>query len=874
MHPYRRITAVLLATILLATVVTAAVPGGRADAYTTVVYNGAGSAPRIGIIGDSTIAALRWTNTFAPLRRFNFVYDAESCRRTAIASCRGREGYQPENVITTMRRLSGQWGSVLVIMGGYDDPGYGFASAVDAVMTEASRQGIPTVMWLTMRTADVSYVGPTFASNTFTFRDNNRILLQKAQQYGDRLQIADWATYSATRSSWFYADGIHMTPAGASAAASYIASSAAAVLSGQTITPLPGSGSPSPWVPVRRFDRGSSVAAVQRALISAGYGFFGGASGVFGRMTEAAVRRFQQAYGLPVTGIVDVNTAERLGLVNYSGIVRPPNWRVLRRGMAGTVIVAAQQILNRRGFTVRGGATGVFDVHLYNAVVAFQRKHGLRVTGVIDEATARKIGLYSGTWTDLRFSFSGSRVTAAQRALIAAGVPLPGGATGVYNAATRSAVASYQVGQGLPVTGIIDAATAARLGIHVAPERSSVWTNLTGQSRGPAVANAQRAMMARGIYVRGGATGIFDGWTKNAVINFQRRNGLPVTGVIDHGTARRLGLFDVSDVQTNWRDLRLFTVGPLVASAERGLIAAGYAVNGAANNVFDKYTYYAVRRFQAARGLPVTGVINLTTARALGMFGAPATAQVSVLSVAAAPAPSTTSITSITAPATTSTTTTTTTTTSAPTSDQAVTTEPVESDTATIGDLVWLDVNGDGLQDEGEPGVAGVVVRLLDGAGKQVAENFTDPYGNYEFAAVPAGTYVLEVALPEFQLPTVADRGEDDERDSDVTQIDHQRRTGRTDPFDVVVDSESIDVGLVADPGDGGQRDTSTTVPAPSTTVPSESTTTGPTSTDTSTSAPETTSTEPPTTATEPPVEETSTTAVTTTAAPSTSVAP
>ena len=60
-----------------------------------------------------------------------------------------------------MRRLSGRWGSVLVIMGGYDDPGFGFASAVDAVMAEAARQGIPTVMWLTLRTADVSYVGPT-----------------------------------------------------------------------------------------------------------------------------------------------------------------------------------------------------------------------------------------------------------------------------------------------------------------------------------------------------------------------------------------------------------------------------------------------------------------------------------------------------------------------------------------------------------------------------------------------------------------------------------------------------------------------------------------------------------------------------------------
>jgi hypothetical protein len=190
----RRVGIITAVALLLTGAVATIAPAGRASAYTTVYYNGAGSAPRISIIGDSTIAALRWTGRFEPLKRFNYVYDAESCRRTAIASCRGREGYAPANVISTMRRLSGQLGEVLVLMTGYDDPGYGFASAVDAVMAEAASQGIPHVMWLTMRTADVSYVGPTFASNTYTFRDNNRILLQKAQQYGGRLQVADWAT--------------------------------------------------------------------------------------------------------------------------------------------------------------------------------------------------------------------------------------------------------------------------------------------------------------------------------------------------------------------------------------------------------------------------------------------------------------------------------------------------------------------------------------------------------------------------------------------------------------------------------------------------------------------------------------------------------
>jgi len=97
-------------------------------------------------------------------------------------------------------------------------------------MAEAAAQGIQVVIWATMRTADVIYVGPTYASNASTFRDNNRILLAKASQYGGRLQVADWATYSASRREWVERDGIHLTPSGATAMAGFIADQAASAL--------------------------------------------------------------------------------------------------------------------------------------------------------------------------------------------------------------------------------------------------------------------------------------------------------------------------------------------------------------------------------------------------------------------------------------------------------------------------------------------------------------------------------------------------------------------------------------------------------------------------------------------------------------------
>src|SRR3954454_24244670 len=118
------------------------VPSNPVEAA-TVSYVGAVGAEHISVIGDSVMAGIRWYGTWAPLRRFNYTVDVESCRRTLAASCRGREGYTPDNTIHAMQRLQGQLGSVLVVGTGYDDPGWTFGSAVDAVMAQAAAQGIP-----------------------------------------------------------------------------------------------------------------------------------------------------------------------------------------------------------------------------------------------------------------------------------------------------------------------------------------------------------------------------------------------------------------------------------------------------------------------------------------------------------------------------------------------------------------------------------------------------------------------------------------------------------------------------------------------------------------------------------------------------------
>ena len=61
----------------------------------------------------------------------------------------------------------------------------------------------------------------------------------------------------------------------------------------------------------------------------------------------------------------------------------------------------------------------------------------------------------------------------------------------------------------------------------------------------------------------------------------------------------------------------------------------------------------------------------------------------------------------------------------------------------TIGDYVWLDQNGNGLQDDGA-GASGVGVHLTNASGTHVlASTTTDSTGHYLFEHVQAGTYAL-----------------------------------------------------------------------------------------------------------------------------------
>lgn len=83
-----------------------------------------------------------------------------------------------------------------------------------------------------------------------------------------------------------------------------------------------------------------------------------------------------------------------------------------------------------------------------------------------------------------------------------------------------------------------------------------------------------------------------------------------------------------------------------------------------------------------------------------------------------------------------------------------------------IGNFVWEDLNANGIQDTGEPGIEGVQIVLFKN-GIQVASTFTDPSGMYLFSDLGPGDYVLMFNTPEGFISTVASQGNED-NNSDV----------------------------------------------------------------------------------------------------------
>jgi hypothetical protein len=176
--------------------------------------------PRVLLIGDSTLLAVDRYNSYEPLRGFDYVYDAESCRTLGIPSC--GDSPVPPNAVEAIGAADGNFDDV-VIMAGYDEWWFSFPNSFDEVVEAARAKGARNIIWLTYPEG-VEYKLLTGERADEAFIKNNQTLRDKVAsgEYPD-VRLAQWYPHVGPDTGWTSRDGIHLTLDGAFGAADYIA---------------------------------------------------------------------------------------------------------------------------------------------------------------------------------------------------------------------------------------------------------------------------------------------------------------------------------------------------------------------------------------------------------------------------------------------------------------------------------------------------------------------------------------------------------------------------------------------------------------------------------------------------------------------------
>ncbi|BBD62223.1 peptidoglycan-binding domain 1 [Nostoc sp. HK-01] len=280
-------------------------------------------------------------------------------------------------------------------------------------------------------------------------------------------------------------------------------------------------------------------------------------------------------------------------------------------GSRGTAVTNIQKCLKNLGY-FNGPLTGKFANLTQQAVISFQKAKGLAVDGIVGAKTQQALqqscqSEIKGESSNgqLRVGSRGQAVSQLQQNLRQLGY-FNDPKTGYFGSQTRQALIRFQQAAQIPANGVFDSRTAQALQSNLSV--GGEYPLLSEGSNGPEVTKLQQRLRDLG-YFKMNPTGNFRSITKNAVIAFQRKAGLPATGVANAQTwdalynsaqvpgSNNAGSQQVRDVQQLLQDL-------------------GY-YNGTPTGTVGTLTRDAIAQFQRDKGLPVDGIVDAQLLKAV-----------------------------------------------------------------------------------------------------------------------------------------------------------------------------------------------------------------------------------------------------------------
>ena len=367
-----------------------------------------------------------------------------------------------------------------------------------------------------------------------------------------------------------------------------------------TLSPEEDAGS---YIVLRRGSSGSEVRALQEALIELGF-LSGKADGQFGAGTENAVIAFQRANNYPDTGLMDANIQAFLyigtpknaqGVATKVKTLSPVAGVAMKQGNTGEAVGKLQERLKELGYYT-GSINCTYDAATKAAVLAFQKKNGLKKDGIAGSETQKAIYSESALRPDstptpaptpeptptpsptpaptykvptktVQFGSEGTDAKTVQRRLRDLGY-YTGRIDGVFGKGSVDALKSFQAENGLtpdgkagsatfrilfsdrakamptttPVPEVTPAPESPTPGVDPTPTATPVtvaWEKLKNGSTGQAVSQLQEALIQLG-YMSGKPDGKFGNGTEAAVKSFQKTNGLTADGIAGETTQKLL----------------------------------------------------------------------------------------------------------------------------------------------------------------------------------------------------------------------------------------------------------------------------------------------------------------------------------------------
>lgn len=152
------------------------------------------------IFGDSVAAAFGWDPTAREVlaQGNRLTLDLSPCGRLTQPGCILPP---PPSVLKEVERLGRRIGPTAVVLVGYNDDPHVYAAGIGRVLTAMHRRGVTHVLWLTLRAVNQQY------------RLINEVIHGASARF-KWMTVVDWNSYARNQSTWFAADGIHLSALG------------------------------------------------------------------------------------------------------------------------------------------------------------------------------------------------------------------------------------------------------------------------------------------------------------------------------------------------------------------------------------------------------------------------------------------------------------------------------------------------------------------------------------------------------------------------------------------------------------------------------------------------------------------------------------